>query len=153
MNLLEILVERKKASAFVMKKHGNLFMLMKRTKDGSWGLPGGRLDKKEKAKDAATRETGEETGHYPTNIKKDSKIKKKQKTVHVYQTRITPAHIKQFDINKDEHSEYGFFTKKDLKKALEGKRTNVRDQDGNVLKTEKVRIHKVIKPYINKIVD
>jgi 8-oxo-dGTP pyrophosphatase MutT (NUDIX family) len=49
------------AAVLILNHHGELLMLL-RTDNGSWGVPGGMMEPGEKAEETARRETFEETG-------------------------------------------------------------------------------------------
>jgi 8-oxo-dGTP pyrophosphatase MutT (NUDIX family) len=51
------------AGAVVRDAHGRI-LLIKRTDDGSWCIPGGKLEPGESLQDCAVRECLEETGHH-----------------------------------------------------------------------------------------
>lgn len=57
------------SAAGIMYQHGGKILLMKRAANadqgGTWGFVGGRLEGDETPEQAAIRESGEETGHFP----------------------------------------------------------------------------------------
>ena len=148
LNELLTLTERKKSSSFVLPKHRGMIMLMHRTKDGMWGLPGGQVDKGEGTKKTATRETEEEAGMKLKGVKKaaEYKIKRrrkgKRKSISVYKDEVSEK-LPQLKVNKKEHKKVGFFKKAELKRLAKGKvsKIGVYDEDGNLKGRKSIKLH------------
>ena len=65
--------------AFIVYTNENKILWMKRTKDGSWGFPGGHVEEGESPIEGAIRESREETQHVPESglqlIHSDGKVR------------------------------------------------------------------------------
>lgn len=144
----EILLERKTKGAFIAPKHKGMILLMRRSKDGSWGLPGGRLEKKEDVLTGAKRETAEETNMiFPKkNLSKIAKVRGRNKNIHLFTTKAIKK-LPYFEMNQ-EHFDAGFFKIKDLKDIIRKntKKISIRDEKGNPVETIKRKHFKLHKP-------
>ncbi len=147
----EIITEKRAITSFVAPKHNKMIMLMKRTKDEKWGLPGGRIEKKERVKQAARRETAEETNMEFNKLNKVAKIRGKNKNIHLFTTKAM-SQLPNFRMNK-EHTDYGYFKINELKDFMKKKidKIAVRNADGlevEYLKRKKFKLHKPAKLFI-----
>jgi len=151
LNQLKILLtEKKDKTSFVLPQHRGFFMLMKRTKDNSWGFPGGHIDKNESSKKTAKRETKEEAGIKIKNIEKVAKYNFKNKKTHIYKKHISNK-LNKIKLN-DEHKEIGFFKPEDLSKVANNKKSTIQiyDDGGTKIKKIKIKLHyPVIKYFKN----
>ena len=159
--IISVITEKKRISSFVLPTHKGKVILIKRTKDGTWGLPGGRVDKGEDAEEAAKRETEEEAGVDVDKVKKvgeyavprrrglKRRLRKgkspRTKTVHIFGKKLKGDVGKKINLNP-EHSKAGKFKKSDLRKVARGEKTKIMkyDSKGKSLKKITVRLHKPI---------
>ena len=91
------------SKVIVMWKNKCLFL---KKSDNTWELPGGHLNVGEKFKDAATRETREETSIKISKLK----LILKQKDFRLYVARPKVIKVKL----SDEHTDYKWVSKKDI---------------------------------------
>ena len=97
--------------AFIVYTDGDKILWLKRTKDDSWGFPGGHVEKGESPIEGAIRESREETEHEPETgvqlIWKDGKV------------RLYSCEDGYFEPNlNDEHSEFIWATMEEAPEPL-----------------------------------
>lgn len=100
-----------KASGFIFSYEGSI-LLLKRTKDGMWGFPGGHIEPDEDELTSAKRECAEEMGAYPEGSLLWS-VRQKTETCD-YTTFYSRLDAPFAPVLNDEHSEYGWFKPDDL---------------------------------------
>jgi len=142
-----LLLEKRARSAFIAPKHKGMILLMRRTKDATWGLPGGRLEKRERIDAGAQRETAEETNMiFPKKrLNKVAKVRGRSKNIHLFTTKAIRK-LPYFQLNQ-EHYDYGFFRIKDLVDIVREniKSIKLRDENGKTLekiKRKHFKLHK-----------
>ena len=105
--------------AGVLVKYGEEVLLLKRTNDGLWAMPGGHVDRDELPINGAIRELLEETGISVSkgDLKLLSRVLNKEYSIYssyLYETnkRIEPSKL------NDEHSEWGYFVVDNLPQPM-----------------------------------
>ena len=105
--------------AGVLVKYESEILLLKRTDNGLWAMPGGHVDKNEKPIDGAIRELSEETGipASKSDLKLVSKVLNKKYSIYssyLYETNIklVPERL------NNEHSEWGYFSVDNLPQPM-----------------------------------
>lgn len=90
-------------AAGIMYRCGDKILLLKRTKDGTWGWPGGGIEGDETAELAARRESLEETGIMPSTLSKIDHTSDEDVDFVTYLSNLGTTVSPQLN---DEHSEY-----------------------------------------------
>lgn len=113
-------MKKKITTSLTLIKKGKKLLIIKNAKAGLWTLPGGQIDKGETFKQAAKRETFEETGlrvklgSKSTKTKRYSKNNKKQAIVYTGKIKGKKRKVRL----SHEHTDYMFMTPKKAKKKL-----------------------------------
>jgi ADP-ribose pyrophosphatase YjhB (NUDIX family) len=105
--------------AGVLIKYKDEFLLLKRTDNDLWAMPGGHVQQNEMPIDGAIRELLEETGIVSTskNLKLIARVLTKGYSIFSVYLYDIDSKIEPKKLNS-EHSEWGYFTINDLPKPL-----------------------------------
>lgn len=116
-NARKIIPSRRTSTFVELRSKDSDYVLLGLRKDGTWGFPGGGVDKNENVLTAVKREVGEETSltDIDLNSKKYKKLKLKNKDAYIFKKKTK---VKKIYPATKEHERFKWFRIDELPDSL-----------------------------------